>query len=172
MTVNTRVIQIIMSSNTGRDIQTQQGLSIQVLPDYSYLPRCQKHQFAAFVDNPGVLVVWEDDPQKIVGRIRRIENQIMEAIWTSNAPQDPIEKKDPTTETAKLNEDDPESARESKPRRLLLVQPCLTALTLCIAFVAIGAGYREVAIEIAVDHRFIRLAFLAVFIPQLWLALV
>jgi len=176
MTSSTRVIQIIIDANANGPnlpfIEAQDGLRIQVLPDYSFLPRCQKHQFAAFVNNPAVLVVWEDDPQKIVARIRKLETDLMAAMWRSSNPDESNEKKEPTTETNELEDDDVESARESKPRRLLLNQPIITALTLALAFTAIGAGYRQVAVEIAVDHKFIRLAFLAVFIPQLWLALV
>jgi hypothetical protein len=172
MTVSTRVIKIIISANSLPNIETEQGLRIQVLPDYSHLPRCQKHQFAAFVNDPGVLVVWDDEPQKIVGRIQRLEKEVMGAVWGPESSEDSAEKREPITETNKPEADDPESARESKPRRLLLNQPCITALTLALAFTAIGAGYRQIAVEIASDHKFIRLAFLAVFVPQLWLALV
>lgn len=171
MTVNTRVIKIMLSANSLPYIETREGLRIQVISDYSYLPRCQKHQFAAFVGDPGVLVVWDDDPQKIVGRVQRLESEVMGAIWRTHGDE-LNEKNEPATGTSEMDDDDPESARESKPRRLLLNQPCITALTLAIAFTALGAGYRQVAIEIAVDRKFIRLAFLAVFVPQMWLALV
>jgi hypothetical protein len=174
MTVSTRVIKIILSANALPFIETQQGLRIQVLPDYSFLARCQKHQFAAFVSDPGVLVVWEDDPQKIVGRIQKLEKQIMDSIWASNSacPENSADKKEVFTETKEPDGGDPEGARDNTSRRLILIQPVITALTLSLAFIAIGAGYREIAIEIAVDHKYIRIAFLAVFIPQLWLALV
>lgn len=172
MTVNTRVIKIILSADNLPFIETRKGLRIQVISDYSQLPRCQKHHFAAFVIYPGVLVVWDDDPQKIVGRVQRLESEVMGAIW--RADKDEMnEKKELTTEANELDDDDdPETARESKPRRLLLNQPCITALTLAIAFTALGAGYRRIAIEIAIDRNFARLAFLVVFPPQLWLAMV
>lgn len=171
MTVNTRVIKIVLSANNLPFIETQDGLRIQVISNYSNLPQCQKHHFAAFVNDPGVLVVWDDDPQNIVARVQRIEREVLGAIWRANTDE-VNEKKEPTTETNELDDGDPEAARESKPRRLLLNQPCITALTLAIAFTALGAGYRQIAVEIAVDRKFVRLAFLAVFIPQMWLALV
>lgn len=170
MTVNTRVIKIILNANSLPFIETQKGLHIQVLADYSCLPRCQKHQSAAFVNDPGVLVVWDDDPQKIVGRVQRLEKEVMGAVWGPD-PDDITEKKEPVIKTTKLEDEDPES-RESKPRRLLLNQAIITAITLALALTAIGTGWQRVAIEIAVDHKYNRLALLGVLIPQLWLALV
>ena len=67
MTVNTRVIKILLHLPTiCTYVEIQPGLRLQVLPDMSYLPRCQKHQFAAFIADRGILVVWEDEPKKLL----------------------------------------------------------------------------------------------------------
>lgn len=171
MTANIRVTEIILSADNLPFIETREGLRIQVIQDYSQLPQCQKHQFAAFVNNPGVLVVWEDDPQRTVERVQKLEKEIMAVIWRVDV-EELTEKKESTAEAEKLEDEDPEAARKSNPRRLLLNQTCITALTLAIAFAALGAGHQQVAVEIVVDRMFIRLAFLALFIPQMWLALV
>src|SRR6266480_4466305 len=84
MTVNTYVIQILLSNNSLPFIEIEDGLHIQVLPSMSYLPQCQKRQFAAFVADRGLLVVGDDDPEKIVGRVRSLETALVKMIWYNN----------------------------------------------------------------------------------------
>ena len=173
MTINTRVIRILLHNNQMPFIEIQEGLRIQVLPDMSYLPRCQKHQFAAFIADRGVLVVWDDDPKKILGRIERFETALMKMIWgNQSAYPEEDEKKEDVEEEVKVVEGDPENPGESKPRKVMLLQAFITAFTVCMTIVVIGAGWRQIAIEIMTDHNWIRIAFILAFVPQFWLALV
>ena len=66
MTVNTRVIKLFLHSNDKAYVPLKGGLRLQVLPDISYLPRCQKHQFAAFIADRGLLIVWDDEPRHLL----------------------------------------------------------------------------------------------------------
>jgi len=173
MTVNTRVIRIILHNNHLPFIEVKEGLRIQVLPDMSYLPRCQKHQFAAFIADRGVLVVWDDDPKKILGRVERFETTLMKMIWgNQSAYPEEEEKKDDVKDEVEGLEGDPENPSESKPRKIMLLQALITAFTICLTIVVIGAGWRQVVIELMIDHNWIRLAFILAFVPQFWLALV
>jgi hypothetical protein len=173
MTVNTRVIRILLQANTLPYVEIQDGLRIQVLPDMTYLPRCQKHQFAAFIADCGMLVVWDDEPKKILARVEKIEAALMNMIWGNESayPEEGSNEKKETT----VNVDDlgfDQEAIAEKPRKIVLIQPTLTAFTLLAAIVAIGAGFREVALEIATDKGWIRLAFIAAIVPQFWVSLV
>jgi hypothetical protein len=173
MTINTRVIRILLHNNQMPFIEIQEGLRIQVLPDMSYLPRCRKHQFAAFIADRGVLVVWDDDPKKILGRIERFETALMKMIWgNQSAYPEEDEKKEDVEKEVKEIEGDPENPGESKPRKVMLLQAFITAFTVCMTIVVIGAGWRQIAIELMTDRNWIRIAFILAFVPQFWLALV
>lgn len=174
MTVNTRVIKIILHSNDMPYVEIQPGLRVQVLPDVSYLPRCQKHQFAAFIADRGILIVWEDEPKKLLERADRLQEALMKMIWGNESayPEENPEKKEPVIEITDMDaEADPENQPEEKPRRIVLIQPVLGAATLILAIAAIGSGWRQIAIETYVDRNYIRAAFAAVALPQMWLAL-
>jgi hypothetical protein len=173
MTVNTRVIRILLHSNQMPFVEIQEGLRIQVLPDMSYLPRCQKHQFAAFIADRGVLVVWDDDPKKILGRVERFETALMKMIWgNEGAYPEEDEKKEEVEILEEEVDADPENPGETKPRKIMLMQAWITAFTIGLTIGVIGAGWRQVAIELSIDKNWIRLAFVLVFVPQFWLALV
>ena len=65
-----------------------------------------------------------------------------------------------------------EEGQDDKPREMVLWQSIYVALTLTLVVAALGSGWRKVAIEIIRDPNWIRLAFIAVFLPQFVLALV
>ena len=174
MTVNTRVIRILLHMNNMPYVEIQKDLRIQVLPDMSYLPRCQKHQFAAFIADRGILVVWDDQPKKVLERIQKLEAAIMSMIWQDeDAYPEEKDEKQPQVDFSELGDVvDPEAILVEQPRRIQLLQPTFTAITLCVTLSAIGAGYQKLAIEIDSDHNWIRVAFVGCLIPQIWLALV
>jgi len=58
MTVITPVIRRFAGRSV---VALSNGQQIQVLPDISYLSRCQKYQSAAFISDAGMLVVWDDE---------------------------------------------------------------------------------------------------------------
>ena len=67
---------------------------------------------------------------------------------------------------------DLEISSEVPARRPVLIQALLTAATLALVIAAMGSGWRQVAMEIAIDKKYLRLAFLIVVPFQIWLALV
>lgn len=176
MTVNTRIIQLFLKGNNISFVPLKSGLRLQVLPDISHLPYCQKHHFAAFIQNSATLVVWDDDPHHILQRVQNIEDQLIQMIWKEDPEGDesciPASAM-PSQVDVNLQEGvhfEHENAIQS-PRRVVLIQPILAAITLILLISAIGSGWREIAIEIKVDKSWLRLAFLAVVPLQCWLAL-
>jgi hypothetical protein len=172
MTVNTRVIKIFLGQPELISIPLLDNLKIQIIPDISYLPRCQKHHFAAFVRDRATVVVWDDDPRTILDRIRYLEQQLVAAVWREgNAASDEEKLQTPQY----LNTEDSEDSSDVTPeggRKTILIQSWLAAITLFLVISAIGLGFRSIATEIKIDHQWSRLALLAVVLVQMWLALV
>jgi len=182
MTVNTRVVKILLlRSSTTTYIEVQPGLRVQVLKNLDALPRCQKHQFAAFVSIPSVLVVWDDRPDQIIARVERLETAILKTVWEEEATPSTLpsvlvngNEQDERREKSFTNgQDSPEDveAGRNDDRRIVLMQSFLSAATLALTLISLSAGWRQVAIETLVDGTYVRLAFALAFIPQIWLAL-
>ncbi|OCT47489.1 Glycosyl transferase family 2 [Cladophialophora carrionii] len=178
MTVNTGVVKLFLQDETLTHMPLDSGLRLQILPTINALPDCQKHQFAAFVRTNNILVVWDDDPNHILKRVQSIEDQLISMIWKEEFDDDastpPALSAVPSTLNLSPNGNEASSQdheRPLAPRRIVLVQPILTAFTLILLIAAIGSGWREIAIELKVDHNWTRLAFIAVVPFQCWLAL-
>lgn len=173
MTVNTRVIKLFLHNNNKSYVPLRNGLRLQVLPDMSFLPRCQKHQFAAFIADRGVLVVWDDEPRHLLDRASKIEDSLMQMIWEGERPG--YDEKDAGSvsvhEVDPQVEGDVERGTIEAPRSIVMWMPILSAFTLCCVTVAVGSGWRQISIETVVDSNYLRLAFLLVVFPQVWLAL-
>src|SRR5436190_5303728 len=145
MTVNTRVIQILLYNNTMPFIEIEEGLHLQVLPSISYLPRCQKHQSAAFVADRGLLVVWDDDPDKILGRVESLETALVKMIWDRefayHEENKEEEKEEPNVQEAEADSDLEDPTTE-KPRPIVLLQAIYTAFTVGLTIATLGLGWR------------------------------
>ncbi|CAK3736195.1 hypothetical protein CB0940_11695 [Lecanosticta acicola] len=174
MTVNTRVIKLFLHNNQRPYVPLKNGLRLQVLPDISYLPRCQKHQFAAFIADRGLLVVWDDEPRHLLDRAHKIEKALMEMIWDDATSDDYDEKKDGNFTVNEVSADDDDAVERGtieEPRRVVLWQAVLSGFTLLLTFFCLGTGFKAVAVETIIDHNYIRLAFILVVPLQCWLAL-
>ncbi|RMY74176.1 hypothetical protein D0862_14158 [Hortaea werneckii] len=173
MTVNTRVIKLFLHNNDRPFVPLKGGLRLQVLPDMSYLPRCQKHQFAAFIADRGTLVVWDDEPRHLLDRAAKIEQQLMEMIWDDETGGDDEKKEDGNVEVNEISQEeaDLEAGAVDTKRGICMWMPIISAFTLCLTVTALGSGWQNIAKEIWVDGDYIRLAFILVVIPQAWLAL-
>ena len=182
MTVSTRVVQLFLRQEGRAYVPLENGLRLQTLPDFSFLPQCQKHHFAAFIQDPAMLVVWDDQPTHILSRVKNIEEQLMSMIWNDSAEADGILSPSPRNisnrQTSVHIQDvnnDADGHNEKmleKPRRIVFLQSVLTAITLILVITAIGNGLRRMIIEVKVDHNYFRLALLVVAPLQIWLALV
>ncbi|KAL9094552.1 MAG: hypothetical protein Q9165_003111 [Trypethelium subeluteriae] len=169
LTVSTRVIKLFLHHNTQSYVPLREGLRLQVLPDISWLPRCQKHQFAAFIADRGVLVVWDDEPRHILERTKNIEQQLMDMIW-ANEEDEKAATKPPSVMINEVGDEDSEQGYSTEKRRVVLWQPLLTGFTLFLVATAMGSGFRQLAVETFVDHTFIRIALIIVCPVQIWLA--
>ncbi|MCJ1395005.1 hypothetical protein MMC18_007886 [Xylographa bjoerkii] len=177
MTVNTRVIKLFLRRQDLPYVPLKDGLRLQILPNINYLPSCQKHHFAAFIADTSMLVVWDDEPKHLLTRAKSIEEQLMGMIWEADpGPYDEKTEKGHSVDVTEVNSAASSSDLEredsvAKPRKLVMNQAVLCGLTLVLLIAAIGAGWRQIVIELVVDQQMLRLAFAAVVPFQCWLAL-
>jgi hypothetical protein len=196
ITVSTDVIQTYLSSIDTLYVPLADGRRIQVLQDIHALARSKKHHFAAFIRNPDPkMIVWHDDPEQVVARAEQIESLLVANLWRGvaqleqsrpgsridTAPPTPglDGKMTPMKQTFRLKEKEVISSDDSDvdvemtfcdlPRKTRLYQSILIGITAMIAVTALGVGWRYIAVEISVDHNWMRLAFLVVVPFQAWL---
>lgn len=174
MTVNSRVIKVFLGwSPDAVDVPLMNGLRVQILPTIDDLPRARKHQFAAFIASEALLVVWDDDALHLIQRAKAIESELMELVWRTGEPDEGDEgggKKGATVTTVQIDEESGEILPQHRPTKLL--NTILVAFTLILIVTVLGAGFRELAIEVAVDKSYLRLAFVALTPVQIFFTLV
>jgi hypothetical protein len=174
MTVNSRIIKTFLQwSPAATDVPLMNGLRVQILPTIEDLPKARKHQFAAFIMLEQLLVVWDDEAMNIIPRAKAIESELMELVWQTGEPEDeegePGEKKGPGVVTVELDE---ETGEYTSKRPVNIQNAVLVSFTLCLITVMLGAGCRQIAVEIAVDRGWIRLCFLVLIPVQIFFTLV
>ncbi|KAI4203022.1 MAG: hypothetical protein LQ346_001869 [Caloplaca aetnensis] len=178
MTVSTRVINLILQREDLVFIQLKDGLKLQILPNIAFLPTCQKYQNAAFIKDQAILIVWADSPKEILARAAAIEEQMMWVFSQGISPygEEVDEKKEQhDVNVVEIAPDADGYGREEgyveKPRPIHLTQAIMTGITLILVIAAMGSGWRQMAIETAVDNTYIRWALVACVPVQIWLAL-
>lgn len=177
MTVNTRVLQLFMSARPDEHfIQIHRTLRLQVVPDIAALPHCQRHQSAAFISDTATLLVWEDEPTRLLERAEYIQDALMKMSWKPEAAEEGEEKGDGKKPFVQIEEYDEmteeEAGMEEKPRETVLWQCIYESATIALVVACLGAGWRWIAIEHIQDPNWLRLAFIVVLPAQMWLALV
>ncbi|KAL5606605.1 hypothetical protein BROUX41_003003 [Berkeleyomyces rouxiae] len=168
MTVNTRWVHTLMSVIKLRyqvtdSIPLRDNMQLQVLANIQQLPYSQKHHFAAFIVEPPMLVVWDDEPDNIMRRVRQIENDIMSLMWKDTE----VDEEEASMDE---NELDLESAGPEK-RTIPLVRACIVSLSLCLAIVCMAFGWRKLGLQIMLDGDYTRLALLVVCPAQFFISM-
>ena len=175
MTTNNQAIKPFLLTCDLDHISLLNELQVLVLSDFSKISSCQRHYNAAFIMSPGIFIVWDDEPCNLLFQAERIENALMETLRHHRPYNLDNEILSPTSGII-ASEDVINSqivlASNEHCRRTILLQPLLTAVTIVVAFTALGSGWRKVATEVMVDFSYVRLAFMGTIPVQLWLGLV
>lgn len=180
ISIKDRVVTVLLSQPDLLYIPIQDNLRLQIVPDVEYIPRCQRSQGAAFCKNQDMLVVWGDSVDATEQRADKYLKQMVEVFSQgfgafSEKEKDTVmvnEMPMDGSEDAYSGDVDPEETSPEPRRKIVLIQAVLSGLTLTLLIAAIGSGFRQIAIEIGIDHSYIRLAFCIVVPFQMWLALV
>lgn len=159
---------------------------MRIYPDIASLIDVDRYMEAALVRDQSMLIVWGDSAEACFARAREVQDQMMQPFFDGmNAFLEeqnsaPI-KKEPVVGISEVSSetggevpssDCNEEAASEPPRRPVLIQSYLTAATLFLITAALGTGWKNVVVELMVDHSYIRLAFILVVPLQFWLALV
>jgi hypothetical protein len=163
LTVNSRVIQTFIEwSPDATDVPLGNGLRIQVLPCVDDLPKARKNQCAAFLAAESLLVVWDDDPTKVVERATTIENELMDLVWKTGEAVDPEQvsdaEKSPPVLESEVDLETGETTSEQRPTNI--INAVQVAFTLVLIMTMLGFGYKQLAFQILVDKSYLRLAFI------------
>lgn len=167
MTINSRVVKTFLSwSPNAVDVPLKNGMRVQILPTIEDLPKARKLQFAAFVAADGLLIVWDDDPENLFKRAHAIESELMDIVWRATGPDVPPDDSDDLAEIDEKHskvprvvatEIDEESGEYiTPPRKLMILNSLYLSFALCVVVVMLGAGFRQIAIEVAVDGQYLR----------------
>ena len=127
-----------------------------------------------------MLVVWGDSVDATEQRADKYLKQMVEVFsqgfgtYNEKEKDSVMVKEMPMegSEDAYSGDVDPEDNFQEPRRKIVLIQAVLTGMTLLLIVAAIGSGFRQIAIEIGIDHSYIRLAFVIAVPFQMWLALV
>jgi hypothetical protein len=169
MTVNTKIIHLILSRTDLPYVQIQAGKRLQIVQDFGALAYCQKNQSAAFVKSHQTLVVWEDDPEKLLDRAQGLQDTIIKMVW-GNEIIFAIEKGAAGSEYDS-NIDSLEGGVEP-PRKTGVHQAIYTAAATLLLMVTMGAGWKQIGIQQVQDPNWLRLLFILTLVPHFWLSLV
>ena len=174
MTVNSRVVKIFLAwSPDATDVPLMNGLRVQILPDIHHLSKARKHQFAAFIASEALLVVWDDEASNLVERAKAIESELMQLVWKTGQPgEDDETLNEKALGYAGSDNDEESNVAKVEDRPTHLMNTILVAWTLIIVITLLGLGCRSIAIEMAVDQGYLRLAFLALVPVQVFFTLV
>ncbi|KAI9819367.1 MAG: hypothetical protein M1826_001164 [Phylliscum demangeonii] len=172
ITVHSRVIQTFLQAYPkADDVPLNNGLRVQVVPSMNDLHRARKHQFAAFVAEEGLLVVWDDDAMQVITRASQIETELMNLIWRQGQPveEESNEKKVVRVAAVEIDEESGEVVAERRPVHLL--NAMMVSLTIMVIGTTVGASCRQLAIECKIDHQYWRLALIAAMPFQVFFSL-
>lgn len=174
LTVNSPAIRTFLQMRPDTiEIPLPGGLRVQCLAQMIDLPRARKHQCAALIVSEGLLVVWDDEPDKLMERAKHLEQQFVQLVWrtgSSEEDSDYDEKKDGGF--VSVESIDEETGLAHPPKRPTNLQNAILVMfTLMIITTMVGAGYRTIAMEIVVDRNYVRLALLALTPLQIFFSL-
>lgn len=172
MTVNSRVIKTFLAwIPDALNVPLTNGLHIQIVTNIQDLPQARKHQCAAFVASEALLIVWDDSASNIMSRAIAIEAELMQLVWETGEPGGNEEEINEKMNVAVSSDMEPgHITSEDRPTHLM--NTILVAFTLIIVVVLLGLACRSLAIEMAVDKEYLRLAFLALIPIQVFFTLV
>jgi len=178
MTLDTPVIRRFAQSS---QIRLPGGLNLQVLPDMSYIPGCQKHQSAAYLSDRAQLIVWDDDPTAILARASKIEVDLLNLIWKDDDESLWNEKKlvaSPiVSEVSSVLDSEPsdgdvdvEATTPQGPKHVL-VQPFIVGVTMALMLYFSLLSWTYIIQAVNLDGQYLECAYILMLPFTIWTSL-
>lgn len=180
MTVNTPVVRALLDSIVSKTdldhVPLPDGLRVQVLRTMADLPRGQLHHFAAFVEDVRLLVVWDDEPEKLLARVQNLEARFIEIIWGNgeegDEDEDGGEKKGAAAAVQELDPAQLEEALAAEKRPVRLESAVVVSIAMVLWVMCPAIGVRWLVFQALVDGTYIRFALVAALPVQMFTSLV
>ena len=123
-----------------------------------------------------MLVVWDDEPRNVLNRAMKIEESLMQFVWSTSEAELEEKKESANVSTTELTDGsltptEMEEAQKAQNRPTLLINPIMVGLTLTLLIAALGLGWGKLAQEVAIDGNYTRLALLVVTPCQVFVSL-
>jgi hypothetical protein len=170
ISVNSRIVKAFFTLTTNVDyVRLRGNLRIQILPTIRELGGALRYQFAAFIAEDCSLIVWDDDPAKIIARAVDIEQQLVEISYhniTGKYPPNDKRRKSIMPSTTDLE------AANAEPRPRVFINCIMMAFTLTLVLATMGLSWMELTEQSLVDHNFRRFALVAMMPIEIFLCLV
>lgn len=118
--------------------------------------------------------MWDDDPNRILERAEELEKTLVKMVWRNHSAYPEANEKvdDVQIEEVEVTSDVESGHASTKPRPIMMLQAIYTALAITTSMTIIALGWRQVAIEIAMDHQYLRVCLVLAILPVFWLSLV
>ncbi|GAO51991.1 hypothetical protein G7K_6079-t1 [Saitoella complicata NRRL Y-17804] len=170
LTIDSKLVKKILQKlpQSSTDVPLLDGTKYQIIDTMSDLTRARKHQYSAFIRDEQILVVWADAADEILHRADEMEQRLLQLVWGAGRIENLLKGangKTPVIEELDLEkgdeyyDEDGEYIPEVK-RRVILINPICVSITLALIIMVLGAGWRQLAGEIVVDHSYVRLLLL------------
>jgi hypothetical protein len=150
-------------------VRLRGNLRIQILPTIRELGGALRYKFAAFIAEDCSLIVWDDDPAKVIARAVDLEDQLVEISYRNATGKYPSNDKrrmsimPPTTDLEAAN---------AEPRPRVFINCIIMAFTLTLVLATMGLSWMELTEQSLVDNNFQRFALVAMAPIEIFLCLV
>ncbi|KIW19871.1 hypothetical protein PV08_00446 [Exophiala spinifera] len=183
ITVRTTVIQTFLSSYKHQHVPFPNGQRLHIIDSINELSFSKRHYYAAFARGQGLLVVWDEDPTLLFDRAEHIQKYIVNLLWTAGDIAGDREDEAEFEDEKSMIDRQPKELEPGytidseafhgevweKPRKIMLYQSMLVGLVAILTIFCMAIGWRILAIEITIDHSYVRLALLLAAPLEAWL---
>ncbi|EXJ78870.1 hypothetical protein A1O1_09272 [Capronia coronata CBS 617.96] len=183
MTVRTPMIQMFLDTCKLKYMPYIHGQKIGIIDTINGLAPVHRHHYAVFVRDPGMLVVWDEEPTEIVNRATGLEKYLVDMSWArhledesglqfdvlNTAIGEAPNSQEATPQVTNTTIADERGQSGDDPRPTMLWQPLVVGCTGILTIYCLSTGWRAIAVEIKYDHSWTRLALVIVTPLQLWL---
>lgn len=172
MTVSWEAITLLLDWCRDKDeIPIRADQRIQILPDFEDLGRARVHQCAAFIANENILVVWDDEPSKLITRAQTLVDDLVKLTWETPKTFTQTAEKQAAFAVTELSSPSPsernsidgnfdveKTAASTKERPYIIYNAVYVSITLAIIILFIGFGIRTLLVEAIGDGKYLRFA--------------
>ncbi|KAL2072785.1 hypothetical protein VTL71DRAFT_12128 [Oculimacula yallundae] len=154
ITMKSKIVEAVFRLNRNLDrMSLRSGLQIQLLPSLRDVKLAQKHQCAAFIQEEAYVLVWDDNPTKLLQRATELERQLVDMAWFSATESEQKTLFSQDRETSLLL-----GAGLVDERHPTYINSVICGCTLTLSLFVVGLGMKVLARESALDHTYSRLA--------------